>query len=70
MDRKHERRFKCNICTSHRAFHLKTDLDRHTRTHQNSNTRQRFVCPEATCLRSYDRKDNLLRHVKRSHRSP
>lgn len=47
VNRKHQRRFTCNIGSCNRSFHLRADLTRHNHTHEAPVTRAEFVCPIA-----------------------
>jgi hypothetical protein len=67
IHRRHHKRYTCQRPACGKAFHLKADLNRHTRTHSALSTRRIWSCNEPTCARSYDRKDNMLRHFKKSH---
>jgi hypothetical protein len=77
ITRKHERRYKCNDCDS--AFSLRADLLRHQRVRHRrkdagsganagANAAELFVCSNPSCKtpgKTFNRKDNLMRHETR-----
>jgi uncharacterized Zn-finger protein len=68
VNRKHVRRFGCDLCQS--AFNLNNDLERHKRTvhHKHSYKLAGHMCTNAHCItpgKVFVRKDNFDRHVKR-----
>ncbi|KAL2835417.1 hypothetical protein BJY01DRAFT_223687 [Aspergillus pseudoustus] len=63
------RSFECKWrgCKSSRPFRRETDLIRHLRTIHISPAA--FVCPEGSCGKPFGRRDHLMEHLKRRHRS-
>ncbi|XP_065916328.1 uncharacterized protein [Dysidea avara] len=47
-----------------------TDCKRNGYSHVDHEKLQVFKCPENECCKSYNRKDNLLQHLKRDHQIP
>ncbi|KAF2828442.1 hypothetical protein CC86DRAFT_193381 [Ophiobolus disseminans] len=69
ITRKHVKRYKCSEHGCNQTFHLRADMTRHAQTHSAPHTSQAFTCLLPNCDRTFGRKDNMLRHVKRSHRA-
>ncbi|KAF2729724.1 hypothetical protein EJ04DRAFT_63331 [Polyplosphaeria fusca] len=68
IDRKHRRRFPCLVPSCHsRPFGLKSDLERHSRTVHQSTAPISIPCPVERCSKSFSRKDNMLKHIKKIH---
>ena len=61
INRKHIKRYKCVTNGCSQAFHLRGDLKRHIKTHQEQ---EPFHCQVPGCQKSFTRKDNLQRHNK------
>jgi hypothetical protein len=60
----HDRPYHCGLCPQ--KYALKTDLERHGAQHENASAR--FHCTWPGCKHEGSvRKDNLLKHMKRSH---
>ncbi|KAH6616498.1 hypothetical protein C7974DRAFT_401878 [Boeremia exigua] len=64
IHRKHERRYECTFETCSRAFSLRTDMQRHFKTHQAPMQRQSVRCTAAGCSRAFTRRDNMLKHLR------
>lgn len=69
-NRKHNLRYACHLC--HKAFGLRTDLERHKVTKHTNELGQKpakvFKCSNADCWtpeKEYYRKDNFMRHTRR-----
>ena len=65
----HTRPFHCTKCPSH--FAEKRDLNRHMPVHQSKSAaaKDRFECNVHDCDKTFGRKDNLLKHLKKIHRA-
>jgi len=68
VNRKHQRRYKCNFDGCSSAFNLRADLTRHTKTHKPLAAQERFPCQVPGCQKFYTRLDNLQKHVKKHSR--
>ncbi|KAF2028043.1 hypothetical protein EK21DRAFT_114246 [Setomelanomma holmii] len=63
--RKHERRFLCLEPACIAAFHLKKDLERHVTSKHDDMVRTE--CVLIGCGKTFTRKDNMLRHMRKDH---
>ncbi|KAH7371547.1 hypothetical protein BKA66DRAFT_514129 [Pyrenochaeta sp. MPI-SDFR-AT-0127] len=64
----HEKRFSCLEPGCNAAFHLKTDLARHTTSkHVDQEGKVRIGCVVRGCRKIFSRKDNMMRHVRKEH---
>lgn len=67
-NRKHNQRFKCDECD--KAFSLRADLRRHEATVHKAGSTGNFSsypCPATGCVQTFLRRDNLLRHMRKTH---
>jgi len=60
-----KKKHECDVC--HRKFKVKSELVRHTRTHNGAKPFE-FECDE--CGEKFSRKGNLVQHQQRTHTSP
>lgn len=67
----HNKRYKCGDCG--RAFGLKTDLKKHTLKHLRPEEKSGFLCEfeegGVKCGKSFPRKDNMLKHMRKIHKA-
>lgn len=67
----HNKRYKCEECG--RAFGLKTDLKKHNLKHLRPEEKSRFICEfeehGMRCGKSFPRKDNMLKHMRKIHQA-
>jgi hypothetical protein len=63
--RRHQKRFACSVPACDKAFHLKADLTRHTKSiHE---VQAGIPCEHVGCPETFSRKDNMIRHVREEH---
>jgi hypothetical protein len=65
-NRRHVKRFRCQIQGCEAAFHLKADLTRHTKSKHEDHVG--IPCEHEGCLETFSRKDNMMRHMKEEHK--
>lgn len=64
---RHQREYKSHKCEQcHMSFRYPKDLRRHQKTHVGTNSE---ACEFDGCTKDFTRRDNLQRHMKRSHRA-
>jgi hypothetical protein len=68
INRSHVRRYKCEQCD--KAFNLRADLNRHQLSKHKPELQQIFHCSAAGCTHTFNRRDNLVRHVHKYHEKP